>query len=414
MIATFVDAHAQKWYYYAVVLANFMSAPEKKPEAQAEAPKAPENLGIFDRITNWVRNQVSKVISWFRPKKETHQTVSAKTTTATEAGAEKTDAHDTGQKTHEAHEAHEELVDKLDLAVKGRCASPGNYVGLSEKQRKNLGVQEKDLVELFDHAGKSLGVFVVGKIDKDVLKSAGEKEKATVCTANVPKGVEKIVVKKTEKKIETVEEMSVKVLDKCKTEGAYIGLSEFTRMRLGVKVGDTVVVISDGDKKEFYTVGEITEESFQKANDNADVVTLNNPNLIGKTVRVLKKIDKLNTKLDVTLDAAKNSPPKRAQKIQERFGADNEVNADTYITVPNPIAHELGCLYADVGKSNVTKISKVKVKIGDKNPVPMIVVPRGQKVGFTKEAAKVLSIKDKVKKLKVEAKDGLLHLDVAA
>ena len=332
-----------------------------------------------------------------------------------------------GDTSDDGTEAHE-TVDKLDVAVKGKCKTPGPYVGLNGDQRKKLGVKEKDYVELFYESGKSLGVFIVGKITNEVLDATPKPERANVCTANVPDGLGKISVKKTEKKIEEVFELNVTVMGKCKSEGAYIGLSEYNRLRLGVEVGETIAVAAGPDLPEFYTVGEITEDAFKKTDGNADVVTINLSSgrkieeLEGKTIRLIKKPEKLATNLQVSRDVETKAPVQRSAKIEERFGADTGVQKDCYITLPNPIARELGCPYPPSkpepeidGKkaenkktSNNCMISKIKVKVGNQSPIPMIVVPSGHTLGLTSAAAKKLNISGKQVNISVE--DGVLAI----
>lgn len=97
--------------------------------------------------------------------------------------------------THEKHESAEK-VDKVELQVAGKCNSDGKYVGLSDAERKKRGIELKDQVEVLDDHGKSLGTFTVGKIKSEVLLKAEHGDKEKVCTANVPEGVKKIVIKK--------------------------------------------------------------------------------------------------------------------------------------------------------------------------------------------------------------------------
>ncbi len=94
------------------------------------------------------------------------------------------DAHGHGHDAHGAHEAHapadatpankpaesHETVSELKLTVSGPCKNLSKnpkyrYVGLGKKQRMKLGIgaEAKGTVELFDSAGKSLGIFKVGK-----------------------------------------------------------------------------------------------------------------------------------------------------------------------------------------------------------------------------------------------------------
>lgn len=81
----------------------------------------------------------------------------------------------------EAQEIRETPV--LSVEVVEPCASTGSYIGLGGKQRRALGVELADVV-LATQDGEDIGLFVVGKGKKALLKQAGK------CAGNLPEGVD--------------------------------------------------------------------------------------------------------------------------------------------------------------------------------------------------------------------------------
>lgn len=88
------------------------------------------------------------------------------------------------QRPVESQETREQPT--LTVEVVDTCASEGNYVGLGGKQRKVLGVDLAGVVHL-KHDGGDLGLYVVGKGKKALLKSPEK------CAANLPEGVSGLV-----------------------------------------------------------------------------------------------------------------------------------------------------------------------------------------------------------------------------
>ena len=87
------------------------------------------------------------------------------------------------------------------MTVAAECNGDGDIVGMTVEQMRELGVEVKSHIDVFDQNGKLVpGDFKVGKIIQDVFDAASDEEKKTVCTANVPNGVTKITVKKSAKK----------------------------------------------------------------------------------------------------------------------------------------------------------------------------------------------------------------------
>jgi hypothetical protein len=70
----------------------------------------------------------------------------------------------------------------LRVEVVEACASEGRYLGLGGKQRRALNVELGDVV-VASQDGQAIGLFVVGKGKKAVLKQSGK------CTGNLPEGI---------------------------------------------------------------------------------------------------------------------------------------------------------------------------------------------------------------------------------
>ena len=195
-----------------------MSEHKEKSEDKHEVTKSPEDPTIKELIkktVSWARTQMARLpgLGWLKPKLDPNKSHHAE---EGHGHAEAAGGHDvahgdgsggghdaapsTATPTHAPKESKEKHADKLHLTVLGECDSEGKYIGMSEVERDKLGVKEKDHVELFDKDNKSLGVFTVGKIKMELLEGKTDEEKLSICTANVPKGVEKITVKKTDKK----------------------------------------------------------------------------------------------------------------------------------------------------------------------------------------------------------------------
>ena len=214
-----------------------------------------------------------------------------------------------------------EAVPELKLVAASSCKNPdGRYVGLSKVQRDKLGVEVGGNVELFDAAGKSLGLFSVGTGSKELLK---EEAKFTVN---------------------------------------------------GVAAGEAVTARKASEKQE---------------SDMAFAVT--------------HGVESTPAGLD---DAAKQKYEdrlaSRASKIAERFP---ELDSKAYVVVPTAVAKSMG-VEGPKG-STVLPISKGKIKLGDV-VTEIAIVPSGNNIGFTTEAAKSIGIPDQIKELRVRVVDGVL------
>lgn len=202
-----------------------------------------------------------------------------------------------------------ERVPEMRLAVAGACNNPhGNYVGLNKGQRDKLQVEVGSSVELFDDAGRSLGVFTVGTGSKALLLEP------TKFTAN------------------------------------------------GMDMGTTVTV-----------------------------------------KRAVKKPEQ-EIRLHVSHGVeTSESHERRVGIIQRRFP---EMDPEIYITVPTALGRELG-FPPNPAKATILSITKGKIRIGGIDH-EIVMVPSGNTIGFTTQAAQKLGIPAELGTITVRVDNGVL------
>ena len=185
-------------------------------------------------------------------------------------------------------------------------------------------------------------------------------------------------------------ELKLTVAGPCNTTDTdYVGLSPVQRDKLGVKEGDIVELFDSSDKSlgRAFRVGKGSKEFLE----NPEVFTANG--VSENTTVTIKKINNLEGKkfyYDVAYNA-ENSPnnEKRKQIIANRL----KINPEIYITVPEAL----------VGKQ--IKTGKIQYNGALKE---IAIVPAGDKIGFTTEAAKHCGIPTGSKKVNVKIENDVI------
>lgn len=210
-------------------------------------------------------------------------------------------------------------------------------------------------------------------------------------------------------------ELRLNVAGPCKNpEGKYVGLSKVQRDRLGVEVGGNVELFDVGGKSlGLFMVGSGSKELLSQP----EAFTVNGVSS-GEAVTVKKAADKQES--DMTFDVVhgvevvpgglsedekkkyEGRLASRASKIAERFPG---LDPRAYVVVPSSLAKSMG-IEAPKG-STVLPVSKGKVRIGGTEH-EIAVVPSGNSIGFTTEAAKSLGIPTQLNQIRVRVIDGVL------
>lgn len=210
-------------------------------------------------------------------------------------------------------------------------------------------------------------------------------------------------------------EVRLNVAGPCKNpDGKYVGLSKVQRDRLGVEVGGNVELFDiSGKSMGLFMVGAGSKELLSRQ----DAFTVNGVSA-GEAVTVKKAVDKQES--DMTLDVAhgvevvpgglsedekkkyEGRLASRASKIAERFP---ELDPKAYVVVPSAVAKSMG-IEAPKG-STVLPVSKGKIRIGGVEH-EIAIVPSGNSIGFTTEAAKSLGIPTQLNQIRVRVVEGVL------
>ena len=210
-------------------------------------------------------------------------------------------------------------------------------------------------------------------------------------------------------------ELRLNVAGPCKNpEGRYVGLSKVQRDRLGVEVGGNVELFdATGKSVGLYMVGPGSKELLSQP----EAFTVNGVSS-GEAVTVKKAAEKQDSDMTFDVDHGVEAVPaglgeadqkkyegrlaSRSSKIAERFP---ELDPRAYVVVPSAVAKSMG-IEAPKG-TTVLPVSKGKVRLGGVEK-EIAIVPSGNTIGFTTEAAKSLGIPTQLNQIRVRVTDGVL------
>lgn len=177
-------------------------------------------------------------------------------------------------------------------------------------------------------------------------------------------------------------------------EGLYVALSAVQRKKLGVNVGDSVMLknTSNGEVVGIYTVGLGLKDLKDKPGSFAANGVVSGTEVVVERCSVERAMLSLPLNIGVETDAKHG---KRLAKIMDgRFdGAEGFGDPEAYLVLPTAIAKLFITPPKGVtpAKDTVPAISLGKIKLGDK-VFTMPVVPSGTEFGMTTKAASKLGV----------------------
>lgn len=214
---------------------------------------------------------------------------------------------------------------------------------------------------------------------------------------------------------EAVPELQLIVAGPCKNpNGAYVGLNKAQREKLGVKVGDPVVIIMEDGTLLLYMTGDGSKELLKEKGK----FTANGIALEGQRVRIRRltnelKEGKITLHVETGIEADTESHERRRAIISNRFP---NLNSDQYVALPSGVCDAAGLRgqREEDKEKRILPISQMLVRVGSMtHRVP--VVPTGTGFGLTRAAAELLGIPEQLQKIRmaVEEKEGETILVIA-